>query len=48
MKTYSVEEAKNSFLKRQPFGQQAVPQKTLDGIQALFGEPLTPAECNQH
>jgi histidinol dehydrogenase len=45
MKTYSVEEAKKSFLKRQPFGQQAVPQKTLDGIQALFGEPLTPAEA---
>lgn len=45
MRIYSVEEAKRSFLKRQPFGQQAVPQKTLDGIKALFGESLTPAEA---
>ncbi|PKM07927.1 MAG: histidinol dehydrogenase, partial [Gammaproteobacteria bacterium HGW-Gammaproteobacteria-7] len=45
MKTYSVAEAKKSILKRQPFGQQAVPQKTLDGIQSLFGESLTPAEA---
>lgn len=45
MKTYSVEEAKSSFLKRHPFGQQAVPQKTLDSIQTLFNESLTPAEA---
>lgn len=45
MKTYSVAEAKKSLLKRLPFGQQAVPQKTLDGIQTLFGESLTPAEA---
>ena len=45
MKIYTVEEAKNSFLKRQPFGQQVVPQKTLDGIQKLFGESLTPTEA---
>ena len=45
MKTYSVEEAKSSFLKRHPFGQQAVPQKTLESIQTLFNESLTPAEA---
>lgn len=45
MKIYTVEEARKSLLKRQPFGQQTVPQKTLDGIQALFGEALTPAEA---
>lgn len=45
MKTYTVEEARKLLLRRQPFGQQAVPQKTLDGIKVLFGESLTPAEA---
>jgi len=45
MKIYTVEEARKSLLKRQPIGQQVVSQKTLDGIQALFGEALTPAEA---
>lgn len=44
MKIYSVAEAKQSLLKRQPFGQQPVPKELLDGIKSMFGQPLTPAE----
>lgn len=45
MKIYSLEEAKNTLLKRQPIGMQEVSEKTLEGIQAIFGEALSPAQA---
>ena len=45
MKIYSLEEAKNTLLKRRPIGMQEVSEKTLEGIRAIFGEALSPAQA---
>jgi len=43
MKIYSVEDAKQYLLKRQPFGFENVSTRTLDGIKAIFHEALSPS-----
>jgi len=45
MKIYSLEEAKNTLLKRRPFGIQEVSEKTLEGIRTVFGETISPAQA---
>lgn len=45
MKIIQADEARQTLLKRQPFGLQPVSPKTLEGIKALFGEALSPAEA---
>lgn len=45
LKIYSLEEAKNSILKRVPLDGMAVPPRLLDSIRDLFGESLTPDEA---
>jgi histidinol dehydrogenase len=43
MKIYTLEEAKNTLLKRRPIAMQDVSEKTLEGIKTIFGEALSPA-----
>jgi histidinol dehydrogenase len=45
LQIYDVPTAQSALLKRQPLDQQPVPQRTLDGIARLFGEPLSPAQA---
>ncbi len=45
MRIYSVEDAVNSILKRQPFGLDTVSTRTLDGIKKIFQEALSPSEA---
>ena len=45
MRIYSVEDAMNSILKRQPFGLDTVSTRTLDGIKTIFQEALSPSEA---
>ena len=47
MKIYQAEEAKNTLLKRQPFGLQPASASVLEANKALFGAALTPAEAVQ-
>ena len=42
---FSVEQAKQSILKRQPPDEFPVSQSVLDGIAKLFGEALTPEQA---
>lgn len=45
MRIYSVEDAMNSILKRQPFGLDTVSTRTLDSIKTIFQEALSPSEA---
>jgi histidinol dehydrogenase len=45
LNVFSVEEAKQSILKRQPPDEFSVSQSVLDGITKLFGESLTPEQA---
>jgi histidinol dehydrogenase len=45
MKIYTPEEATKTLLKRQPLGLQSASPKMLEGIRAIFGEALNPAEA---
>ncbi len=45
MKIYTVEDAVNNLLKRQPFGLETVSTRTLDGIKTIFQEALSPSEA---
>lgn len=42
---YTTQEAQNTILKRVPLDDLPVPQRILDGIEAMFGEPLSPEEA---
>ncbi len=44
---YSVEQAQQNILKRQPIDDYQVPQAVLDGIKKFFGETLTPDQAVQ-
>ncbi len=41
----SPQTAQETILRRSPFGDEAVPASVLDGIEALFGERITPTEA---
>ncbi len=45
LKIYTVEEAKNTILKRVPLDDVVVSPQMLQGIHRLFGAPLTPEEA---
>lgn len=45
--TYTVPQAQTGILKRVPLDDTPVPQSILDGLQALFNEPISPDQAVQ-
>ena len=48
MRIYEVSDARQTILRRPAWDGIEAPQRLLDGIEAIFGERISPAEVVRH